>query len=275
MTSGKMNSDLKHITVLEEAHNLLKRTSTEQISESANLLGKSVEMLANAIAEMRTYGEGFIIADQSPGLLDLSVIRNTNTKIILHLPEKDDRELAGKAASLNDDQIEEIAKLQCGVAAVYQNNWLQGVLCKVDEFTDYDKNYRYEKSDLTALDKAKAISNFKQLEITDMKNVSLKEIVEKIDFADFKAIKAETIVSRFSNSSEVIKAAYRNVADQKTKLCGLYDYLHKHLEPSIENLPAEHRIFILRCIVDESSKNNASIREILSQWHRFLEKEVR
>jgi hypothetical protein len=275
MTSGKMNSDLKHVTVLEEAHNLLKRTSTEQISESANLLGKSVEMLANAIAEMRTYGEGFIIADQSPGLLDLSVIRNTNTKIILHLPEKDDRELAGKAASLNDDQIEELAKLQCGVAAVYQNNWLQGVLCKVDEFTDYDKNYRYEKADLTALNKARAISNFKQLEITDMKNVSLREMVDKIDFADFKAIKAETIVSRFSNSDEVVKAACRSAADQKTKLRGLYDYLHKHLEPSIENLPVEHRIFILRCIVDESSKNNASIREILSQWHRFLEKEVR
>ena len=49
MTSDEMNADLKHITVLEEAHNLLKRTSTEQSSESANLLGKSVEMLTNAI----------------------------------------------------------------------------------------------------------------------------------------------------------------------------------------------------------------------------------
>lgn len=65
MTSGKINSPLSHVTVLEEAHNLLKRTSTEQSSESSNLLGKSVELMANAIAEMRTYGEGFIIADQS------------------------------------------------------------------------------------------------------------------------------------------------------------------------------------------------------------------
>lgn len=78
--SDEPNSDLHHVTVLEEAHNLLKRTSTEQSSETANLLGKSVEMLANSIAEMRTYGEGFIIADQSPGLLDMSVIRKTNNK---------------------------------------------------------------------------------------------------------------------------------------------------------------------------------------------------
>jgi hypothetical protein len=275
MTSGKMNSDLKHVTVLEEAHNLLKRTSTEQSSESANLLGKSVEMLANAIAEMRTYGEGFIIADQSPGLLDLSVIRNTNTKIIMHLPEKEDRELVGRAASLNDDQIEELAKLQCGVAAVYQNNWLQGVLCKVDEFTGYDKSYRYEKPDLTALDKASSISNLKRLVKTNIKNISLKEEIEKIEFADFKAIGAEVILGLFSNGAKTANAAYRNAGEQKTGLQGLYDYLVKHLEPSIENLPNECKNFILRCVIDESCKNEVSMREIPSQWHRFLEREVR
>lgn len=124
---------LRHVTVLEEAHNLLKRISTEQSSESANLVGKSVEMLANAIAEMRTYGEGFIIADQAPGLLDASVIRNTNTKIIMRLPDEEDRKLVGKAANLNDDQIAELAKLPRGVAAVYQSEWIGPVLCKVEK----------------------------------------------------------------------------------------------------------------------------------------------
>ena len=53
---------------------------------------------------MRTSGEGFIIADQAPGLLDMAAIRNTNTKIIMRLPDLEDRILVGKAASLNDDQ---------------------------------------------------------------------------------------------------------------------------------------------------------------------------
>lgn len=141
MTSGRMNSGLRHITVLEEAHNLLKRTSTEQPVEGGNLLGKSVEMLANSIAEMRTYGEGFIIADQAPGLLDMSVIRNTNTKIILRLPDQSDRELVGRAANLNENQITELAKLPCGVAAVYQNEWIQPVLCKVDRVEYNEKPY--------------------------------------------------------------------------------------------------------------------------------------
>ena len=131
---NRPNSGLQHITVLEEAHNLLRRTSMEQSQESSNLQGKSVEMLTNAIAEMRTFGEGFIIADQAPGLLDMSVIRNTNTKIILRLPDESDRLLVGKAAGLNDDQIVELSRLDTGVAAVYQNHWIDPVLCKVSYF---------------------------------------------------------------------------------------------------------------------------------------------
>lgn len=141
--SSGMNEKLKHVTVLEEAHTLLRRTSTEQSSESSNILGKSVEMLTNAIAEMRTYGEGFIIADQAPGLLDMAVIRNTNTKIILRLPDYNDRVLVGRAANLNDDQIDEIAKLPCGVAAVYQNDWVEPVLVKVNKCELKEKPYKF------------------------------------------------------------------------------------------------------------------------------------
>lgn len=144
MSTGKMNSPLTHITVLEEAHNLLRRTSTEQSSETANLLGKSVELLSNSIAEMRTYGEGFIIADQSPGLLDMSVIRNTNTKIILRLPDKSDRELVGYAAGLVEEQIDELSKLKQGVAAVYQNDWVEPVLVQIRKCNIDEKIYNYE-----------------------------------------------------------------------------------------------------------------------------------
>lgn len=128
------NNKLKHVTILEEAHNLLRRTSSEQSQESSNLQGKSVEMLANSIAEMRTYGEGFIITDQSPGLMDMAVIRNTNTKIIMRLPDESDRRLVGKSAGLNDSQVEEISRLEQGVAAISQSDWLEPVLCKIDYF---------------------------------------------------------------------------------------------------------------------------------------------
>lgn len=144
MTSCEgMNEALKHLTILEEAHHLLKRTSTEQSNEGANLLGKSVEMITNAIAEMRTYGEGFIIADQAPALLDMAAIRNTNTKIIMRLPDISDRELVGKSANLSDEQIMELSKLPLGVGAVYQNEWIQPVLCKIKKAKVSKKMYAY------------------------------------------------------------------------------------------------------------------------------------
>lgn len=185
-----MNSELKHLTVLEEAHNLLRRTSSDQSAEGNNLLGKSVEMLSNAIAEMRTYGEGFIIADQAPGLMDMSVIRNTNTKIILRLPDQADRELVGRAANLNEDQITEIAKLPCGVAAVYQNEWIQPVLCKVDLFNVPEEPYKYIPSDDdTAPSK-------EHIEKSLLDCIMDKELYRKGNKADLRALKSRIIRSK-------------------------------------------------------------------------------
>lgn len=146
----KANSDLRHVTILEEAHNILKRTSQEQSMEGSNVAGKSVEMISNAIAEMRTYGEGFIIVDQSPGAVDISAIRNTNTKIIMRLPEGDDRKVAGKSAAMKDFQIDEIAKLPTGVAVVYQNDWEEPVLCKVQMYNG--KRHKYEFKGASAIE---------------------------------------------------------------------------------------------------------------------------
>lgn len=144
MSEGSMNRKLNHVTILEEAHNLLKKTSTEQSQESANLTGKSVEMISNSIAEMRTYGEGFIIVDQSPSLLDTSAIRTTNTKIVMALPEGSDRTTAGKSMALSEDQTEQIAKQHVGEAIVYQNSWEEAVQCKIHEYRYKDCN-RYTK----------------------------------------------------------------------------------------------------------------------------------
>jgi len=149
MAEGLMNQPLRHVTVLEEAHNILRRNSTESGAEGSSLIGKSVEMLANAIAEMRTYGEGFIIADQSPHAVDVAAIRNTNTKIILRLPEETDRRLIGKSIALRDDQLEEIARLPKGVAIVYQNDWLEPVLCQVKKYEN-DQNYYIYQPNSTA-----------------------------------------------------------------------------------------------------------------------------
>ena len=134
------NKGLKHVTVLEEAHNLLKNTT----SLDSNLIGKSVEMLTNTIAEIRTYGEGFIIVDQSPSSVDIAAIKNTNTKIVLRTPN--DREAIGRSIGLTTDQVNEIAKLPSGVAVVYQNDWVSPVLTMINKANIEEKEFRYKNN---------------------------------------------------------------------------------------------------------------------------------
>ncbi len=153
ISSGLMNQPLRHVTVLEEAHNILRRTGSESGPEGAALGAKSVEMLTNAIAEMRTYGEGFIIADQSPHSVDVAAIRNTNTKIIMRLPDEMDRRLIGKSVGLRDEQLEEIAKFPRGVAVVYQNDWLEPVLCQIKRFSGVEQAYVHEPFQEDAVDR--------------------------------------------------------------------------------------------------------------------------
>ena len=130
----------KHVTILEEAHNLLKRCSHEQSQDSGNILGSSVEMLTESIAEMRTYGEGFMIIDQSPGAVDITAIKNTAIKIIHRLPEKEDCEEIGNALSLDEEQIRELSRLETGVAAVFHAGWIDTVLARMGEKWDNSQN---------------------------------------------------------------------------------------------------------------------------------------
>lgn len=115
---------------------ILRETSGVQSLESANVAGKSVEMLASAIAEMRTYGECFVIADQSPSLLDRAAISNTNTKIVMNLPSQSDREIVANSIGLSEQQTSELSKLKTGIAIVYQKGWEEPVQCLIDRYED-------------------------------------------------------------------------------------------------------------------------------------------
>lgn len=125
------NRALKHLTVLEEAHNLLAPPRTTQ-GEGSDIGSKAVEMITRCIAELGGFGRGFVIADQAPGLLDRSVIRNTNTKMIFRLPDMGDCELSGKSMGLRPEQYFELSRLERGVCAIHQINWEEAVLCHVN-----------------------------------------------------------------------------------------------------------------------------------------------
>lgn len=139
VTAGP-NSNLVHVTVLEEAHNILKRCSQETSTDSGNVQGAAVGSLCRCIAEMRSVGEGFMIIDQSPGAVDEAAIKNTAIKICMRLPSKSDCEEVGAALSLNDNQIRELSRLDIGVAAIFHVGWTDTLLARMGNI--WDKRYR-------------------------------------------------------------------------------------------------------------------------------------
>ena len=281
------NASLQHVTVLEEAHNILKRTSTDQVGEGANVLGKSVEMLGNSIAEMRTYGEGFIIADQAPGLMDMSVIRNTNTKIILGLPDLEDRKLVGRAAGLNEDQILELSRLKTFVAAVYQNNWLEPVLCNINTDFKNTSHYRYQQQANTGIDKMKYLE-YLLLPINKRNELDSKYITElinnvyrlpvsaeiKIAFIrytkaqskeDIQKLRGQVVYNLFN--SEV---AFSLAKGKENDIEAWYDSIKEFLDPQITLLrEADQQKIVALLTREQAAIDNTT--ESMTLFEKFIE----
>ncbi len=104
---------LRHLTVFEEAHRLLRRPDRD-----GGAAAHAVELFAGLLAEIRAYGEGIVIAEQIPAKLIPDVIKNTAVKIVHRLPAADDREAVGATMNLSRAQSQYLVTLPPGQAAV-------------------------------------------------------------------------------------------------------------------------------------------------------------
>ena len=246
MCSGIMNSALRHITLLEEAHHLLRRHSVSS-AEGANMRGASVEMISNAIAEMRTYGEGFIIADQSPSIMDHSVISNTQTKVFFMLPEREDRSVAASSLELNADQQSELARLPIGVAVVFQNAWAEPVMAKIRYFDQsLMKAYNYSPRDI----------------LQDNKEIISQSFAALL----YRRIKVENGVSSYDENKvrEIIKKDYSWLGDVEFECKQILN----DREQLIQNKAAASKVASLYYLVFDFEKQLASLNDRipLAKW---------
>lgn len=110
----------KHVTVIEEAHNIVGRSDQARPSEDfADPKAYAAEFVVRMLAEIRAMGEGIVIADQLPSAVASSVVKNTGTKLAHRLVSLVDREDLGGAMLLDKSQMEEIARLEPGQAYYY------------------------------------------------------------------------------------------------------------------------------------------------------------
>ena len=85
-----------------------------------NPKGKAVESFCNLIAEMRSYGQGVIVAEQIPTKIAPDVIKNTNTKIIHRLVSLDDQIAVGTGLGLEEYECRYLNQLSAGEALAHK-----------------------------------------------------------------------------------------------------------------------------------------------------------
>ncbi len=123
---------LRHVTVIEEAHRLLKNVSASGSSEGGDQAGHTVEQLCNLLSEVRAYGEGIIIAEQIPSKLAPDAVKNSSLKILHRITAVDDRTLLAGAINLSDAQATSLVALSPGTAVVSSEGEDHPFLVKIE-----------------------------------------------------------------------------------------------------------------------------------------------
>ncbi|HEY4387770.1 MAG TPA: DUF87 domain-containing protein [Ktedonobacteraceae bacterium] len=132
--TGNMPPGLQHLIIFEEAHRLLKNTSTQVDSESANPRAQAIEVFTNMLSEVRAYGQGVLVAEQIPSKLAPDVLKNTNMKIVHRLIAQDDRQSIGQTMNLNIEQLTHLGILPPGQAAIFAEGADHAYLVQLENY---------------------------------------------------------------------------------------------------------------------------------------------
>jgi len=145
--------DLKHLLVIEEAHRLLSKPLSPG-EHSAQSRQKGVEVFADILAEIRSYGQGIVIVDQIPSKLIPDVLRNTDIKIAHRLVDREDRQILGATMNLDEEQLQDLARTKPGQASIYFSGLRKPLRVQVAEsnlpeitvFSDLPRILPYQKT---------------------------------------------------------------------------------------------------------------------------------
>lgn len=123
---GVTPKGLAHVTVIEEAHRLLRHV------EEGSAAAQAVTMFANLLAEVRAYGEGIVVAEQIPSKVISDVVKNSAVKVVHRLPAEEDRDLVGGTMNLSAEQSRHVVSLPPGRAVVHVDGMDLPVLVAID-----------------------------------------------------------------------------------------------------------------------------------------------
>jgi hypothetical protein len=122
------DEQLQHLTLIEEAHRLLRAPRGPGSAESADSQAKAVTMFTDMFAELRALGEGFVVAEQIPTKLAPEILKNSSVKIVHRIVAPDDRAVLAGSINLDPAQSRHLGALRPGVAVVHDDRMESAVL---------------------------------------------------------------------------------------------------------------------------------------------------
>lgn len=109
---------LRNVILLEEAHVLLD-TGSNPLPGEADPSGIAQRLIKRMLAEIRAYGVGIIIADQSPRKVTADVVAMTDIKLAFRLVESADKQMISDSANMSTAQVERLSRLKPGEAFLF------------------------------------------------------------------------------------------------------------------------------------------------------------
>ncbi len=110
---------LKNIFLIDEAHVLLSNNAPVNPDGSKGAQGSTVEALEDMIAEIRSYGTGIIVADQSPARIGRNIIANTNVKVVFKLVEKENKDEISTSIGMEEADYDLLGRMGVGEALLH------------------------------------------------------------------------------------------------------------------------------------------------------------
>lgn len=109
---------LRNVILLEEAHVLLD-ADTNVGEGAANPSAIAQGLVKRMLAEIRSYGVGIVIADQSPRKVTNDVVALTDIKLAFRLVEAQDKQIIADSSNMSDTQQQRLARLRPGEAFLF------------------------------------------------------------------------------------------------------------------------------------------------------------
>ena len=214
------SSELKRVIVVEEAHNIFKRTQDETSARALNN-----DFFDKMLSEIRSSGTGLILSDQRPGILSDAVMANTSVKIIHSLVESNDRKTVGEPSRLSDfqlDKIGEFGKGEC-VISLMGHSGLQHVQVDKVELKNNKVNCACHVCKARFKCRKKAVDDM--LKTLNQTNLAL--YISKIAANPYNTAQLKRNISNMLNGFNI-------TAPDATKICLLGELLDKYSSMSTQ-----------------------------------------